>query len=261
MQRILVVFLVPILLAADKPATKEERIKKARADLQSSVVATRLQAIGALVHSDISETLSSEMQALLKDADGKVREVAATAIGNHGVLAVPAVPDLLKQLASDPVKEARETAARALGRIGKAVPTERRALEPLRHAADKDADPVTRTVALGALAQMDEDVPGQIAALRKYLHHEEALVRMKASHALGMIGLPAKAAAPEIVDVLKRETDAHRRGYVARALGNTGDPASLPALYEALKNETDGGSMGEMRGAITRLGGTVPAKK
>ena len=90
-------------------------------------------------------------------------------------------------------------------------------------------------------------------SLRKFLHHEEALVRMKASHALGMLGTAAKAAAPEIVDVLKHETDHHRRGYVARALGSTGDPASLPALEAALEKETDAGSQGEMRGAIARL--------
>jgi len=182
-----------------------------------------------------------------------VREAAATAVGNLGALAVPAVPDLLKQLDGDPQKQPRETAARALGRIGKAVKDERRAVAPLRRAAEKDDDPVTRTVALGALAMMDVDLPGQIAALRKFLHHDDALTRMKAAHALGMIGLPAKAAAPEIVAVLKRETDSHRRGYVARALGNTGDPASLPALVEALEKETYEGAKGEMRGAVDRL--------
>jgi HEAT repeat protein len=102
---------------------------------------------------------------------------------------------------------------------------------------------------------MDEDVPAQVATLRKFLHHDEALVRMKASHALGMIGTAAKAAAPEIVEVLEKESDGHRRGYIARALGNTGDPNSLPALQKALKNETDSAAQGEMRGAIQKLGG------
>jgi len=82
---------------------------------------------------------------------------------------------------------------------------------------------------------------------------------MKACHALGMLGTVAKAAAPEIVLVLKRESDAHRRGYIARSLGNTGDPASLPALYKAIQKETDAGAKGEMRGAIGKLGGKPPA--
>jgi hypothetical protein len=40
---------------------------------------------------------------------------------------------------------------------------------------------------------------------------------------------------------------------VARALGSTADPASLPALEAALGKETDSGAQGEMRGAIARL--------
>ncbi len=137
---------------------------------------------------------------------------------------------------------------------------ERRAVQALRQTAVKDSDPVTRVVALGALAMMEEDVPEQVAALRQYLHDDKDLVRMKAAHALGMIGPAAKGAAPEIVSVLERATGAHERGYIARALGNTGDPASLTALSQALAKETDAGARGEMQGAIVKLGGKVPEK-
>src|SRR4029077_315476 len=116
------------------------------------------------------------------------------------------IPTLVAGLQKDPVKEARETAARALGRIGKAAPKERGAVEPLTQASLKDDDPVTRVVAIGALAMMDVDVPRQIVELRKYLHHDDGLTRMKAAHALGGLGTVAKAAAPEIVKVLERET-------------------------------------------------------
>lgn len=241
---------VGFVLAAEPAPGK---LAKARAELRSPDVAIRMKAIEGLIHSDLSEHLFPEMAAVLKDADGAIRAVAATAIGNLGTRAEPAVPALLAQLASDDTKEARETAARALGRIGKAVPKNRSAVKPLQKAAAEDVDPVTRTVALGALAMMEEDIPAQVAALRKFLHHEEALVRMKASHALGMIGLPARAAAPEIIVVLEKETDAHRRGYIARSLGNTGDANSLPALKKALEQETDSGAKGEMRGAIQKL--------
>lgn len=244
--------LTTFAMAADP---KPEQLAKFRADLADAKAEVRHKALLGLVHSDLSAHLFPEMQACLDDTNDDVRAVAATAIGNLGVKAIPAVPKLIAQLNKDSYKEARETAARALGRLGKAVPTERSAVKPLLQAAAQDSDPVTRTVALGALAMMNEDVAGQVTALRKYLHHDEALVRMKASHALGMIGLEAKVAAPEIVEVLKRETDAHRRGYIARALGNTGDPASLPVLEEALKKETDPGAQGEMRGAIRKLGG------
>ena len=246
--------------AAEPKGSPEERIVKVKADLKSEDVAVRQAAIGSLVHSDISPKMLAEMRAALDDREGAVRSTAATAIGNLGAAAVPAIPQLVVRLKTDSFKEARETAARALGRIGKAAPDDKSVVSPLRAASQDDADPVTRVVALGALAMIDVEVPQQIVSLRKFLHHEEALVRMKASHALGMLGTAAKAAAPEIVDVLKHETDHHRRGYVARALGSTGDPASLPALEAALEKETDAGSQGELRGAIARLKALAPEK-
>jgi HEAT repeat protein len=251
--------LTTALVPADDQANdKAARLEKARAGLKSADVEVRRRTLSSLNHSDLSESLIKEMLELLKDSDGEVRSMAATAVGTHGEAALPGVPALIAQLKGDSHKEARETAARALGRIGKAVPTNRAAVEPLRQAARKDDDPVTRVVALGALAMMDQDVPGQVTALRTYLHHDDPLVRMKACHALGMVGPAAKAAAPEMVQVLGRETDPHRRGYIARSLGNTGDPESLPALYQALKKETDEGARGEMRGAIGKLGGKPP---
>jgi HEAT repeat protein len=246
---------------AEPAVTTEQRIAKVKADLKSEDPVVRRSAIGSLIHSDISSMMVAEMRAALGDRDGEVRSTAATAIGNLGAAAVPAIGELISQLKSDTVKEARETSARALGRIGKAAPGEKQAISPLTTASKDDSDSVTRVVAHGALAMMDFELAGQITALRKYLHHDDALTRMKAAHALGMIGTAAKDAAPEIVEVLKRDTDSHRRGYVARALGNTGDPASLPALYAALEKETDPGAQGEMRGAISRLGGKVPETK
>jgi HEAT repeat protein len=243
---------VTLALGADPTP---EQLAKVRGELASPKVEVRRAAISGLIHSDLSAHMFPEMRATLKDSDGEVRSIAATAIGNLGEKAEPAIPELISQLEKDKTKEARETAARALGRVGKALPKERSAIKPLQKAAVEDTDPVTRTVALGALAMMGEDVPAQVTALRKYLSHDEPLVRMKAAHALGMIGLAAKVAAPEIVTVLEKETDSHRRGYVARALGNTGDPNSLPALEKALKNETDAGAQGEMRGAIQKLRG------
>ena len=245
---------------AEPPGSAEARITKVKIDLKSNDPKVRQAAIGSLVHSDISPKLLSEMRAALDDHEGAVRSTAATAIGNLGAAAIPAVPQLIAGLENDPFKEARETATRALGRIGKAAPDEKSLIEPLRVASEKDADPVTRVDALGALAMIDVEVPQQITSLRKYLHHEEALVRMKAAHALGMLGPAAKEAAPEIVNVLKLETDHHCRGYIARALGTTADPASLPALEAALKEETDAGAQGEMRGAIARLKGLTSAK-
>ena len=177
--------LLTCLVLAVEP--KPEQLTKTRADLASPNAVTRREAIKRLVHSDLSPHMFIEMQAALKDTDGEVRSTAATAIGNLGEMAGPAIPVLITQLQRDPVKEARETAARALGRIGKAIPKDHSVVDPLKKAAAEDADSVTRTVAIGALAMVGVDESGQIAALRKFLAHDDPLVRMKAAHALGMI--------------------------------------------------------------------------
>jgi HEAT repeat protein len=257
---IIIASLGPTAQTPKQPPTQQERIDKVRTDLKNPRAEIRRAAILSLVHSDLSAALREEIQEALKDKDAEVRATAATAAGNLGAGAVMAVPALISQLQDDPSKEARETAARALGRIGKAAKDERRAVPQLRTSAANDADPVTRVVALGALAMMEVDVAEQVTALRKFLHDESPLVRMKAAHGLGMIGSAAKSAAPDIVQVLERAADAHHRGYIARALGNTGDPASLPALYKALRDETDPGARGEIQGAIARLGGKAPQK-
>ena len=102
---------------------------------------------------------------------------------------------------------------------------------------------------------IDVDIPDQVVALRKYLHNETALVRMKAARGPGDDRRPPDAAA-EIVTVLE-QASITQGGYIARALGNVGDPASLPALTKAHRREPDAGARGEMEGAIRRLGGTV----
>jgi HEAT repeat protein len=250
-----------VLASAADDAAVADRIAQTKTKLKSNDAAVRKAAIESLIHSDLSDKMLPEMRETLGDRDGEVRSVAATAIGNLGAPARDAVPQLIAQLKNDKIKEARETAARALGRIGKAVPEEQRPIEPLQAAAKDDADSVTRVVALGALAMMNVELDQQVVAIRKFLHHDDALTRMKASHALGGIGLPAKAASAEIVEVLKQETDGHRRGYVARALGNVGDPGALPVLLAALEKESDAAAQGEMRGAIQKLGGKLPEMK
>lgn len=244
-----------LLLSGPAPVDADlaTRLDETRNRLASSDPAARLAAVESLIHSDLTERSIDDLLVSLGDADGRVRSASATALGNQGELAIVAVEKLITTLQGDEFKEARETAARALGRIGKTVASERRGFEALQAAAEKDVDPVTRVVALGALAMWEDSVDERVHALTTYLEHDEPLVRMKAAHALGMIGAAARSAAPKIVAALQRETDSHRRGYIARALGNTGDPASLEALREALGNETDAGAKGEIRGAIEKL--------
>lgn len=249
------------LQAADKPSgTIEERAAKVRIDLKSHDVEVRRAAIQSLTHNEISKTLLPEIQAALGDPDAKVREWAATVAGPEGELALPLVPLLIAQLEKDPVKTTRETAARALGRIGRKVPTERRGVPALEKASLNDEDSVTRVVALGALAMLNPDDDARITAITPYLIGDDPLTRMKAAHALGQLGDRAKAAAPAIAKALTQATDEHQRGYLARAIGQAGDKQFLPVLYAELEKETNPKSVaiGEMRGAINRLGGKLP---
>ena len=123
-------------------------LSKARADLSSSRVEVRRKAMQDLIHSELSPHLFKEMQAGLKDADGEVRATAATAIGNLVRRLRRPFPRSSLSWARTRSRRRGRRPAPAPGRIGKAVPTNRDAVKPLRRAAAEDADPVTRTVAL-----------------------------------------------------------------------------------------------------------------
>ena len=99
--------------AAEPAASAEARLAKVKTDLKNDDPKVRQSAIGSLVHSDISSKCLAEMRVALDDRDGAVRSTAATAIGNLGAAAIPAVPQLIAGLKNDSFKEARETAARA----------------------------------------------------------------------------------------------------------------------------------------------------
>ena len=271
MPRTLPVVLVVVLLhnlapvrAADKkpPGTSvEEQADKLRADFKSTDPAVRRNAVSSMPHSPAASLLMPELFAALEDSDGEIREWAATVIGNQGEKSVGAVPQLIVQLESDPVKTTRETAARALGRIGKAVPANRTMVGALAKAARDDADSVTRVVSLGALLLMNPDDVERRDAVRAFLKHDDPLTRMKAAHALGYLSDKAKIAAPEIARALQQATDPKQRAYLGRALGQVGDRTQLSILSAELERETDPTAQSEMRGAIKRLGGTPPAKK
>ncbi|MBL8828185.1 MAG: HEAT repeat domain-containing protein, partial [Planctomycetaceae bacterium] len=236
-----------------------ERRAQVQAGLRHASAEVRQVAVHSLAHSDLADGLVEETIAALADSDAEVREWAATVLGPRGKLAESAVPKLIAQLQGDKVKQCRETAARALGRIGKATPDDRRAIPVLEQASAQDPDSVTRVVALGALALITPSDTARIAAVSKYLTHDDALTRMKAAHALGYLGDRSSAAAPAIARALQMATDPHERGYLSRSLGQIGDRAQLPVLLEEYGKERDERALGEMRGAIKRLGGMVPA--
>ncbi len=239
----------------------DERRAQMEAAFNSPDAAVRRIAVRSLPHNDVAPLLMPQLQASLKDVDPEVREWAATVLGPQGVASEGAVAQLILQLKNDPEKKCRETAARALGRIGKAVSSNRQMIAPLEAAGSSDRDSVTRVVALGALALIEPDSAARIAAVRPYVTHEDSLTRMKAAHALGYLGERAAAAGPNIAQALAKATEPHERGYLARALGQIGDRQQLPVLLAELAKERNERALGEMRGAARRLGASPEALK
>jgi prolyl oligopeptidase len=241
------------VLSRKRVLTKDDRRQQTLDGLKSRDVEVRRTAIRSLTHNDIAASLIGEIQAALGDEDAVVREWAATVIGPQGEAAASAIPKLIAQMQQDPVKQCRETAARALGRIGRTLPENPAMNQALEEAGAKDADSVTRVVALGALALMKPDSTERMEAVSPYLQSTDGLTRMKAAHALGYLGERAAKAGPAIAKALQSATDPHERGYLGRALGQIGDRSQLPILLAEIAKETDPTALGEMKGAARRL--------
>ena len=90
---------------------------------------------------------------------------------------------------------AGDAAADALARIGKS------ALPALIEALESENAP-TRARAVRAIGMMEESDPQAIKALSTALRDPDASVREQAARALGHIGPPAKAAVPELIELL-----------------------------------------------------------
>src|SRR5205085_1460980 len=123
-------------------------------------------------------------------------------------------------------------AADALGQIGVAakpgVPALREALKN---------KPPDFTVAL-ALWKINKDA-SSVPALVEGLTYPESGWRGDCAHALGLIGVEAKAAVPALIEALKDEKPFVRMN-AAEALGAMGADAkaAVPALIEATKVQT-----------------------
>ncbi|HWH01249.1 MAG TPA: HEAT repeat domain-containing protein [Pilimelia sp.] len=152
---------------------------------------------------------------------GRVRRArAAEALGNLGRR--EAVPRLCAMLAGeDP--EARVVAVRALGRIGDPA-----AAGPLL-ASLSAAEPTPSQLVAHALVQLGPDA---VPSLTDALRHPDALVRVTALDALGLLG--AAAGTGVVAEVLRDDPDPDVRSAAAATLGRLGAPGGLTPLLAAL---------------------------
>lgn len=222
-----------------------------------------LPLLGGLAQTQTAVDLAKK----LKSRDSADRIRAANELGKLGTNAAPAVSALVQAL-GDETPEARNAAADALGKVGKA------AVAPVGKAlADRDRQiAAARAIAgLGPLAV--EYTPAVIKLLRidsldsadaakkalsaigePAMPHvikalEDNAINMQLCEAIIPMGAAATPAVPMLLDLLTRRGVRAPEG-AAQALGAIGDPRAVPALADAVdrvlpKIDALGDSLGE----------------
>ncbi len=190
----------------------------------------------------------------LKDKRTHVRSTAINALGLAGGLAVPALTQLVKGYATDPVLAWQ--AAAALEMIG---PPAQPAVAVLVEALSSPSEKLVchSAVALGAIGPGAESA---LAPLRKVLARNHASICTHAVSALGNLG-PAAAPAVGDLTALLKDRDAGVRREAAQALGKIGPAAkaAVPAIVAAL-SDMDGTVTMQAAMALGRIGpAAVPA--
>jgi HEAT repeat protein len=234
------------------PQTTEDPVPALIRALRTGPAADRLRAAKDLGRLGwLARDALPALAAATGDADTKVREAAAQAVGQMGPDALPALVGLL---AHDD-KYVRRQAVWALGRLG---PLARPVLGELCKAL-KDVDPRTASGAAQALGNMGSDgaasVPqlaeamrgtnivlcrlaakalsqiGQpaLATLIAHLQHADPFVRGESALSLGWMGAAAKPAVPFLAKVVRGPLNAPRREEPYQPAGFT-DSATLTPL-------------------------------
>jgi len=222
-----------------------DRISKSLRDLKSKIEQVRVWAAtdlcnGAAPGSPAQEhereqyrrAIPALMEAL-KDNSSRVREVAATALGNiPGEMRV-AVPALVEAL-QDKDRSVREAAASSLGRIAQSPELAVRALMGELNRDDDDRD-----YAMNALIKFGAAARPAVPALIVMLNQVDSDLPYYAAQVLGSIGPDALSAEPGLIRLL-RGTDDQTRLEAADALGKIGrDQAEAVAVATRLLEADD----------------------
>jgi HEAT repeat protein len=191
----------------------------------------RVREVAASVLGDIGLDVKTTVPAiveLLRDSDGQVRKAAASALGKMGVEAKAAMPALTASL-KDNDGQVREAAAEALQKMApKAAPN------PV---SDKDRD-IGRYALIQSLERPGADAIKAIPIVTKLLKADDWFVRSESASFLGNIGAEAKAAIPVLTELLN-DKDGRVRWAAVSALGKIGAVArtAVPSLTELLKDK------------------------
>lgn len=229
----------PPMPTADDPLPDLVRTLRSEAPADRLRAAKDLGRLGWLARDAIPA-----LAAAVSDADAKVREAAAQAIGQMGPEALPHLSGLL----AHPDKYVRRHAVWAIGRLG---PLARSSLVVLCESL-RDADPRTASGAAQALGNMGADGADAVPALAEAMRGTNIVLCRLAAKALSQIGPPALST---LIAHLQH-SDPFVRGESALAIGWMGPTArsAVPFLTGVVRGP---------RGSVTRTpppqrSGTVP---
>ena len=236
-----------VLGLLSSPARAADPFVPAAAQTRSSDAKTRYDGAEALASIPGPRSLAILEKLLAGDADGRVRQAAASALGRLGDASAATALIAALRDASPP---ARFAAVRALGalRAGAAVP----ALSALLG----DPDPSMRRTAALELGQIGD--PAAKEALKGSLADSDEGARLEAAGALARMGdVSGQAAA---LDGL-RSTDRVSRRRAALVLAQGGGASALPPLDAALAVEKDPATRAAIGKARARLRERLGLKK
>lgn len=201
----------------------------------------------SVVHAQPSVFLGKSADAWrknLNDPNASVRRSAAFALGRLGESARDAVEDLVRLLHDDADDKVRDMAAAALGDIARALKGDDEAWNHsgslLVKVLKGDPSERVRRSAAYALGAFGPQASGAAKYLVKALTDDKPAVRQNAAWALGQIGASAAEAVPNLCALL-RDKDSLVRRDAAGALGSMGKAAERAGtpLIELVKSETD----------------------
>ncbi len=212
---------------------------------QQSII--RYEAIMTLMRfADYSNPILGAVISATKDnASYEIRRAAVillrkAGLDANGTVDAQATHALIAAL-RDPTVQVRLEAVIGLGTMGK--PTDTNLLNNVLsslHSMVKDSDKAVGIWARFSIMALDKVSDTHLHAIIKQLKAPEVRYRLQAARALGAMGTNAKAAVPDLVDMLE-DSDKEAVGYALLALGQVGesDSRALATLTQWSKRKDE----------------------
>jgi HEAT repeat protein len=254
------------LAAVDKPIAvpKKGKSKPPKADAERQ---QRLTHAGAILRvlgrrtDDQRQAAAAVVLPLARHADPGLRQAAVDALGGLGSAAPEVVPALIEALSDDE----EDVALEAVAALKKIPPARCPAVVPalLDLVRDKKSNFDLRVEAVRLLPSHATRFGDQIiAVLRDLLKEKKSPLRVAVAEALAAIGPRARSAVPDLLEVLRQESDFYSAaGALCCRLepeGATAIPGLIPLLADRKPNARSN-AISELAGYGLRAQSALPA--